>query len=255
MYYLPSVQDLTISLITVCFNAENTIEKCIRSVVDQCFKNIEYIVIDGGSTDRTVEVIKRYKSNIKILVSEPDAGIYDAMNKGIRLASGQIIGTLNADDYFADNSILSILAQEFIAESADIVYGDLDYVDEMGNIIRKWRSGLYKQGILEFGWMPPHPTFYCKRDLLMQSGLYRLDYGTAADYELMVRMIKLPGLKISYINKVIIKMKNGGISNKTISNRVKAMVYDLKAMRNNGISIPLFTLVLKPLRKVIQFFT
>jgi glycosyltransferase involved in cell wall biosynthesis len=249
------MSNLRISVITVCYNTVTTIEKCIASVVSQNFKDIEYIIVDGGSTDGTLEIINRYRAHVSILISEPDNGIYDAMNKGLKLATGQVAGTLNADDYFADNDILCILAKTFTEQKADIVYGDLDYVDGAGDIIRKWRSGIYKRGMLEFGWMPPHPTFYCKKDLLLRIGLYSLDYGTAADYALMLQIIKLPNLQISYINRVLVIMKIGGASNKSISNRVEALKNDLKAMRNNEISLPLITLVLKPLLKVLQFLT
>jgi len=248
------VQDIKISLITVTFNAESTIEKCIRSVIGQTHKNVEYIIIDGGSSDNTVQIINNSKNNIHHFLSEPDRGIYDAMNKGIKLATGDIVGMLNADDYFADNEVLAVIARSFNNNDVQIVYGDLDYVDETGKVLRKWRSGIYRQGFFNRGWMPPHPTFYCKRKLFYQFGFYSLEYGTAADYELMLRFMHLNRLNAFYLQKVIIKMKIGGISNKSLFNRVKGLLFDFRAMRNNGISMPLFTMLLKPLRKIPQFF-
>jgi glycosyltransferase involved in cell wall biosynthesis len=248
------VQDFRISLITVSFNAESTIERCINAVINQEFKNVEYIIVDGGSTDKTVEIIKRYYDYINIFVSEPDKGIYDAMNKGIKLAGGDIIGMLNADDFFTDDSVLSVINETFKQNDAQIIYGDLDYINHREEIVRKWRSGAYKPGIFNRGWMPPHPTFYCKRELFQQFGYYSLEYGTAADYELMLRYMHFFNVRAFYIKKVIIHMKIGGISNKSFSNRVKGLIFDLKAMRVNGISLPIITLLLKPLRKISQYF-
>jgi glycosyltransferase involved in cell wall biosynthesis len=248
------VQDFKISLITVAYNAENTISRCIESVVGQNLKNIEYIIIDGGSTDKTLGIINRYKNHVTVLVSEPDKGIYDAMNKGITLASGDIVGVLNADDFFADEEVLSAVSRAFTEQNVDILYADLDYVDNDDKVVRKWRSGGYKHGMFNRGWMPPHPTFYCKRNLFEQFGLYSLNYGTAADYELMLRYMHLKRIRAFYLKKVIIKMKIGGISNKSLSNRVKGLFFDLRAMRNNEILLPLVTLIFKPLRKIIQYF-
>jgi glycosyltransferase involved in cell wall biosynthesis len=248
------VQDLKISLITVTFNAESTITRCIESVIGQSFKNIEYIIVDGGSTDNTVQLINQYQDFINIFLSEPDKGIYDAMNKGIKLATGHVIGMLNADDFFSDTNVLSTVAAAFIQQNAAIIYGDLDYINAQDNIVRKWRSGQYKHNMFNWGWMPPHPTFYCKRHLFEEFGFYSLNYGTAADYELMLRFMYLNKVNAFYIKKVMIKMKIGGKSNKSILGRVKGLFFDLKAMRNNGLSFPVITLICKPLRKIRQYF-
>lgn len=246
--------DLKISLITVSFNAESTIECCIQSVLAQAFKNVEYIIIDGSSTDNTLQIIHKYKQHIQLLVSEPDKGIYDAMNKGIKMASGDIVGMLNADDAFAYNGALSDIALLFNKQNCDVVYADLDYIDRQGKVIRKWRSGEYTPGKFNWGWMPPHPTFYCKKELYQQFGLYSLKYGTAGDYELMLRFMHKNPINACYLNKVIINMKIGGISNKNFNNRVKGLLFDLTAMRNNGIKAPLFGLLFKPIRKISQYF-
>ncbi|MDB4919613.1 glycosyltransferase family 2 protein [Mucilaginibacter sp.] len=248
------MRDLKISLITVVHNAENTITSCIDSVIRQNFKNVEHIIIDGGSTDGTVQLIEKYRHYLSHFVSEPDKGIYDAMNKGIRLATGHIVGMLNADDFFADENVLSTVAAAFEKNNADILYGDLDYINKKGRAVRKWRSGEFKRRNFNFGWMPPHPTFYCKRDLFEKFGLYSLDYGTAADYELMVRFLYVNKLAVFYIKKVLVKMKLGGKSNKTYSNRIKGLLFDLKAMRDNHIKRPVIALIVKPIRKVNQYF-
>jgi glycosyltransferase involved in cell wall biosynthesis len=247
------MQNLKISLITVAFNAQNTIDRCILSVMRQKFNNIQYIVIDGGSTDNTIQIINKHKDKIDFFISEPDNGVYDAMNKGIAHATGDIIGMLNADDYFADDDVLNDIVVAFSENKVDIVFGDLDYVDHEGKIIRKWRSGKYKSGIFNWGWMPPHPTFYCRRKLFQDLGNYSLDYGSAADYELMLRFIHSNKTSVFYLNKVMVKMIIGGISNKNLSNRVQALQFDLKAMRNNNILFPLITVLIKPIRKIMQF--
>ena len=247
------MQDLKISLITVCYNAESTISRTIESVIAQNFENIELIIIDGGSTDNTVRCINQYKNHVSLFLSEPDKGIYDAMNKGINLASGDIIGTLNADDFFANNDVLKSVGDAFIQHDPEIVYGDLDYVNDEGRVIRKWRSKQYFYGMFNWGWMPPHPTFYCRRDLFEKHGSYSLELGSAADYELMLRFMHVYRLKAVYIDKVLVKMNIGGISNKNIGNRLKALFYDFKAMQNHDLSLPIVSLAFKPLRKITQY--
>ncbi|MDO3624975.1 glycosyltransferase family 2 protein [Mucilaginibacter sp. BT774] len=238
----------------MAYNAQNTIERCINSVLQQSLKNIQYIIVDGGSTDDTIKIIDKYSTNVDAFISEPDNGIYDAMNKGIALATGDVIGTINADDFFADNDVLYNIAKVFAEQDTAIIYGDLDYIDPNDKVIRKWRSGKYRKGIFNWGWMPPHPTFYCKRSLFEKLGGYKLDYGSAGDYELMLRFIHQNNINAYYLNKVLIKMVVGGISNKSLGNRVQAMRFDLKAMKNNSIFLPIVTILLKPLRKIAQFF-
>ena len=248
------MQEPRISIITVAFNAQNTIERCINSVLRQKFKKFEYIIIDGGSTDNTCKIISNYRNNIDVFISEPDNGIYDAMNKGIALATGDVVGTVNADDYYADDDVLNSIAKVFAGQDTSILYGDLDYVDQSDKIIRKWRSGTYSRGVFNWGWMPPHPTFYCKKILFDRLGAYKLDYGSAGDYELMLRFIHLNNNNAYYLNKVLIKMVIGGVSNKSLTNRVQAMRFDLKAMRDNNVRLPMVTILFKPLRKLAQFF-
>lgn len=244
---------MKISLITVTYNAAHTIERCIKSVVAQTYPNLEYIVIDGHSADHTAHIISKYKSSINKFISEPDNGIYDAMNKGIALATGDVIGMLNADDFFADEHVLADVAQAFEISTANIIYGDINFVNKQDKVIRKWRSGSYQHGDFNWGWMPPHPSFYAKRELFHQYGVYNPNYGTAADYELMIRFIHTHKINIYYINKVLVNMLIGGVSTKNINNRVKAWQNDFKAMQRNGLSFPLISIMLKPLRKITQY--
>ncbi|MGY4539747.1 glycosyltransferase involved in cell wall biosynthesis [Mucilaginibacter sp. UYNi724] len=248
------MHDLKISVITVSYNAQDTIEQSIRSVISQDYRNIEYIIIDGNSADGTVSIAKKYLKNIHVLLSEPDKGIYDAMNKGIALATGDVVGILNADDFFKDEHVLTVVAQAFENNKPDIVYGDLNYIKSDGSISRKWVSGEYKKGMFNYGWMPPHPTFYCKRELFEKFGSYGLEYGTAADYELMLRYIHRNLLSVYYVKQVLVEMSVGGVSNRSIKNRIKSLFFDMKAMYKNKIFFPPITLILKPLRKLRQFF-
>ncbi|MEO3404332.1 glycosyltransferase family 2 protein [Mucilaginibacter sp. CAU 1740] len=244
---------MKISLITIVYNAQDTISKCIESLIGQNYPDIEYIIIDGGSTDGTLQIINQYRSHIHILVSEPDKGIYDAMSKGISLATGEIVGTLNADDFFSQPDVLSSVAQAFLNNDTEIVYGNLDYVNPSGKIIRKWRSTQCGKKSFNWGFMPPHPTFYCKRYLFKKLGFYQLEYGSAGDYELMVRFMYKYKVKSFYLDKVMVNMRVGGVSNKSFANRVKAWKFDLNAMRKNGIKFPVLAIILKPLRKIFQF--
>ena len=248
------MKDFKISLITVSFNAQKSISRCIESVIGQTFKNFEYIIIDGASTDNTLNIVRSYTNNIAHLVSEPDKGIYDAINKGIRMATGDVVGVLHADDFFTDEHVLASIAEAFINNNIQALYADLDYINPEGGIIRKWRSGCYTKGKFNWGWMPPHPTFYCNKNLFNEYGFYSLEHGTAADYELMLRFIHRNKIEPFYLEKVTVKMKVGGASNKNFSSRVKGLYFDFKAMRRNGILLPVLTIALKPARKIIQYF-
>ncbi|MDB5155909.1 MAG: glycosyltransferase [Mucilaginibacter sp.] len=240
-------------MITVTRNAQKSLGRCINSVIEQNYNNIEYIIVDGTSTDDTLQIIRQNSQYITSFISEPDHGIYDAINKGISLATGDIIGILNSDDFFAYNDVMSDVAAAFEDPNVDIIYGDLDYIAPNGRIVRKWRSGAYIQGIFNKGWMPPHPTFYCRRELFERLGYYDLQYGTAADYELMLRFMHANKTNAYYLNKVMVKMMTGGVSNKNYLNRIKAWVFDFKAMRKNGVTFPLMCIIFKPLRKIFQY--
>jgi len=244
---------LKVSLITVVYNAANTLARCIDSVISQNHPDIEYIIIDGGSTDGTLQVIDQYRDFVNVVVSEPDKGIYDAMNKGIRRATGDIVGTLNADDALADNDVIVAVARLFELQNTDVVYGNLNVIGPQGNIIRRWVSRQCVRNSFNWGFMPPHPTFYCKRELFGKFGFYSLEFGSAADYELMLRFLYGHTVSSCFLNKVLVNMLAGGVSNSSLKNRIKAWKFDLKAMRHNHIKIPVLTVVLKPLRKLHQF--
>lgn len=245
--------NVKISLVTVCRNAELTLQRCIDSVKNQSYAHMEYIIIDGNSSDGTLRVIQENQEHIHIFRSEKDEGIYDAMNKGISLCTGDVIGMLNADDYLDNDQVMNEIAGSFMRHDADLLYADLDYVNAKGKVLRKWRSGPCQQHKFNWGWMPPHPTFYVKRKFFEQFGRYDLNYGTAADYELMLRFMYLHQAKAFYLNKVIVKMAMGGVSNQRFKNRLRAWKNDFRAMKANRIYSPVLGICLKPLRKIAQF--
>ena len=210
---------LKISIITVCFNSAETIEDSIRSVGRQKDIDVEHIVIDGASTDSTIDIIKRHKSIFRF-ISEPDKGIYDAMNKGIALATGDVIGTLNADDFYANENVLKEVAQIFMDSSIDACFGDLVYVNQenTNKIVRYWKSRDYIPGLFKAGWMPAHPTFFVRKSVYERLGGFDLDYKIAADFELLFRFIEQNNIKTKYLPKVLVKMRLGGTTNKNLSN-------------------------------------
>ncbi len=246
---------LKISVITITYNSAQTVEQTIQSVLNQSYKNVEYIVVDGESTDATLSIIEKYKNKISNIISEKDNGLYDALNKGIALATGDIIGILHSDDFFVDNNVLQHYANLFTTTNADAVYSDLYYVDKTNtnNITRKWKSGNYKPNSFLFGWMPPHPTFFVKRELYKKYGNFNLQLTTAADYELMLRFVHKHKIFLAYLPQYSIKMRIGGKSNITIKSRLNANMEDRKAWEINNLKPYFFTLFLKPLRKVLQF--
>lgn len=247
-------ENTRISIITVCFNAASTIAETIESIRRQSHSDIEYIVVDGGSTDGTLEIIEQNRDVVTKVLTGPDEGMYDAANKGIAAATGGIIGMLNADDYYADGDVLKDVALAILAGS-DAVYGDLHYVDRRNpdRIKRNWISGAYERRSFDYGWMPPHPTFFLRKSAYDAYGVFRLDFETAADYELMLRMLYKHSLKACYINRVLVKMRVGGVSNSSISNRIRANKDDRKAWKINGLQAAWYTLYLKPLSKLMQF--
>ena len=187
-----------ISIITVCFNSVATIEDTIRSVLAQDHSNIEYIVIDGGSTDGTVEIITQYAASIDHFVTEPDKGIYDAMNKGVSLATGDLVGVLNSDDFYAQADAVSTIAKSLEAHDADVVFGDLVFVSpaDPTRIVRAYNAGAFRPWKLRFGWMPPHPSTFIRRNLFKEFGAYSLNFSTGADYEMFVRLLLRHRVKI-----------------------------------------------------------
>jgi len=247
---------MKISIITVCFNSVSFIQNAILSVASQNYRKTEHILIDGGSTDGTLAIIDRYRSGLAHVITESDNGIYDAMNKGIALASGDIIGILNADDYYAHNNVIALVAAVFEEGRTDACYGDLEYVDTFNptKVSRYWRSGDYRVERFYHGWMPPHPTFFVRRTLYERYGSFNLALGTSADYELMLRFLLKHGAQAVYIPDVLVKMRTGGVSNASFRNRLRANRMDRLAWRINGLLPRPWTMYMKPLTKLGQFF-
>ena len=247
---------LKVSIITITYNSETTLEDTLKSVLNQTYKNIEYIIVDGKSTDSTLSIIDAYKNNITKVVSEKDHGLYDALNKGIAMATGDVVGILHSDDFYTSNTVIEKIVQTLSENDSDAVYADLYYVDKNNtdNVFRKWKSGHYKHGMFLSGWMPPHPTFFAKRTCYQNFGSFNLNLVSAADYELMLRFIHKHKIKLAYLPEFIIKMRVGGKSNVSLKNRIRANNEDRKAWKINGLKPHFYTLYAKPLRKIIQLF-
>jgi len=247
---------LKVSIITITYNSEATLADTLESVVNQSYKNIEYIIVDGGSTDRTLSVIESYKNKIARVISEKDNGLYDALNKGIAMATGDLIGILHSDDFYTTNTVIENIVKTITEQNADAAYADLYYVDKHDTdiIFRKWKSGHYKHGMFRNGWMPPHPTFFAKRSCYEVFGSFNLSLVSAADYELMLRFIHRHRIKLVYLPEFIIKMRVGGKSNVSLKNRIRANNEDRKAWKINGLKPHLLTLYMNPLRKIVQLF-
>lgn len=245
---------MKISIITATYNSAATVADTIESVANQTYNNIEHLIIDGLSKDNTLDVVKNSK-HIGPVFSEKDKGIYDAMNKGILKASGDVIGILNSDDFYASNDIIEQVVHLFATTNCDLLYGDLYFIDQndTSKVKRKWISGNYKLKDFLYGWMPPHPTFFVRKEVYEKYGMFNMELGSAADYELMLRFMFKHKLKTSYLNKVMVLFRVGGASTKNLNNRVKANMNDRRAWTVNELRPKWFTLHLKPLRKIKQF--
>jgi glycosyltransferase involved in cell wall biosynthesis len=245
---------MTFSIITATFNSSATVRDTLESVASQDYKAVEHIIIDGLSKDQTLSIVKEFE-HVSAIFSEGDKGIYDAMNKGINKCGGDIVGILNSDDFYFDNHVLSRVAEVFERTGCDAVYGDLIYIDQVNTskVIRYWKSGSYRPGSFKWGWMPPHPTFFVKRELYEKWGSFNLQLKTSADYELMLRLIHKYKIKLEYIPSVLVKMRMGGVSNISLSNRLRANKEDKLAWAINNLRPFWFTLYLKPLKKITQF--
>lgn len=246
----------SISLITAVYNRQKTIQSTIDSVASQSEPDIEYVVVDGMSSDGTDLVVARNNSKISRSIREHDSGIYDALNKGIQASTGDIVGFLHADDLLASPNAVSIIKNKFTSGDFDAVYADLVYVNSIdtNKIVRYWKSGEYDVRKFRRGWMPPHPTVYVRREIYDQFGMYRTDHGSAADYECIIRIMVKHKIRVGYVPDVTVKMRLGGASNESILNRITANRSDQHAWTVNGLKPPIFLRLSKPLRKLPQYW-
>ena len=248
---------MKISIITPCYNAAETIEDTLKSIIHQTYTDYEVIIVDGGSADSTVQLAEKYQELVKgkiTLISEPDDGIFDAMNKGIKMASGDIISLLNADDEYASDDILKIINDSFEQNSVDGVYGDLVYVNRKNTnkVIRYWKAGVFKRRKLYFGWTAPHLSLFLKKDVYEKYGYFDKSFKIAADYDIMLRFIAVHRIRLFYISKVLVKMKIGGVSNHGIKNLIRKSREDIRALRKNHFG-SCFVVFFKIIRKLKQY--
>jgi glycosyltransferase involved in cell wall biosynthesis len=248
---------MKISLLTVSFNSASTIKDTIESICSQDYKNIEYIIVDGNSTDRTIEIIKSYDSFISKWISEPDKGIYDAMNKAIQMATGDVVGILNSDDFYFNNQIVSQIANAFSDESIDTVFGDLVFIDpnNLDKVVRKYSSAKWYPSKFARGFMPAHPTVFIRRKYYEQFGLFKTDYKIAADYELLIRFLYVHKLKYKYLPITMVKMRRGGVSSRNWKSNLILNDEIIRACTENGIKTNVFKVYPKYFTKLFELFT
>ena len=248
---------MLVSIITATYNSAATIEDCMASVLGQDYPHIEYLIMDGASTDSTLDIVEKAAAKdarIKVY-SAPDYGVYDALNKGIAIAKGDVVGVLHSDDLFANSQIITAVVDALKRTNIDGVYGDLEYVTktDISKVIRYWKSCNYNSKFLLRGWMPPHPTLFLRTSVYTSHGIYNTAYNIAADYDYILRLFKDKDLVFEYLPMVITKMRIGGISNKNLKSIVLKTKEDYKIITQNNFSKPLYTLLFKNLRKLKQF--
>ncbi|MBL0313365.1 MAG: glycosyltransferase [Holophagaceae bacterium] len=249
---------MKISIITTVYNHPRVIE-ALDSVLAQRLDpgdELELVVIDGGSTDGTLSRLEGYRSRVAVFLSEKDSGIYDGMNKGIERASGDIIGILNSDDLYEDDHALATVLEIFHSSDAQVVYGDLVYVreDDPSKVVRYWKSSPYEDGLFERGWMPPHPSFFVRRQVYEQHGCFDLAFQLASDLDLMIRFLVKARMRFQYVPKVLVRMRLGGASNKSVRNIIKGNLEGYRACKKNGLKVSLLFFVHKIISRIPQFF-
>lgn len=245
-----------VSIITVTYNSEKYLEQCILSVLSQNYPSIEYIIIDGNSNDGTKDIIRKYESRIARWISEPDAGMFDALNKGMAISTGDIIGMLHSDDIFGSFDVISTVVKAFDEKKVDSLYGDLVFVypDDTDRLYRLWNGKPYDRNLFKKGWMPAHTTFFFRKELIGKYGNYITHYYSSSDYELMLRYLYKNRVSSYYLPRLIVKMRKGGLSNNSLYRRLRANRRDYLAMKANGIPMPFIISILKPLSKLHQYF-
>ncbi|WP_310557768.1 glycosyltransferase family 2 protein [Flavobacterium sp.] len=247
---------MKISIITVVYNNEATIQQAMESVLNQTYSDIEYVIIDGNSMDKTVSIIETYKNRLGYFISERDQGLYDAMNKGIQAATGDVIGILNSDDLYQDSTVIADIVNQFnLDPDLEIVYGNLVYVkkDAVNQVVRNWKSKDYYSKFFDDGNVPPHPSLFLKREVYQKVGLFDLEFKLAADYEFMFRVFKKHHFKSKYINRLIVKMRLGGETNKSIRNIINQNKEIMQAWKQNGLNPPLKLMPLRISKRLGQF--
>jgi len=247
---------LRVSIITVSYNNVGTIADTINSVLSQSYANIEYIIIDGASSDGTTELVTSFGQRISKFISAPDTGMYDALNKGIGLATGDIVGILNSDDFFHDNNVIEKVVSAFDESDIDAVFGDVQFVDPVktSKIVRYYSSKKFNSSRFRFGYMPAHPSFYVRRELFEKIGYYKTDYKIAADFELVIRFLFINKVKYKYLEMPFISMRMGGLSNKTISSNYILNKEIARACKENGIKTNFIFIYSKYFTKIFEFF-
>jgi glycosyltransferase involved in cell wall biosynthesis len=245
---------MKISIITATYNSEAHIADCVRSVNSQTYDNIEHIIIDGASKDNTVKIIEETPNRVAKIVSEPDKGIYDAMNKGISLATGDVVGILNSDDFFTSDDVIEKVVDTFNNNDIDALYGDVHFVDpnDLNKCVRYYSSAIFKPSFFRFGFMPAHPSFYMKRECYEKHGLYALDYKISSDFDLLVRYILKEKINCKYLKKDFVTMRTGGVSTENFNSRVTLNREIVKACKKYGIKTNMFLLSLKYLYKIFE---
>lgn len=249
---------MKVTIVTATYNSAKTLEDTIRSVLRQTYSDIEYVVVDGDSTDGTQELLRRYEPMFRgkmKWISEKDSGIYDAMNKGIGIATGDVVGTLNSDDYFTSEEVVSTLAREFADSSLDAVYGDIHFVHDGApdKCVRYYSSKRFRPRWLRFGFMPAHPSFYCRREVFDRAGLYKTDYAIGSDYEMMVRLFMLHHIKAKYLPMDFVTMRTGGASTRNVHSRLQLIKDDVRGCRENGVYTNSLMISTKFLYKIFEF--
>ncbi len=247
---------MKVTIITVCYNSEATIEETIQSVLQQTHKNIEYIIIDGKSTDNTINIINKYASQISLVVSQKDEGIYDAMNKGIFFASGDIVGILNSDDVYFDSEIIEKIVTTFTTKKVDCVYGNIHFFRKnTANIVRIWRTKPISKYYFELGNIPPHPSLFVLKSVYNTIGGYNTSFKIGADHEFIIRLLKKNEYKSYHINEIIIKMRVGGVSTSGIKSILISTKEIKKAWNLNGFNYPVWLYILRPIKKISELIT
>ncbi len=245
---------MKLTIITATFNSAANIAQCLQSVNSQTYADIEHIIVDGASTDETLEIIKTTPNRVTEIISEPDKGIYDALNKGIQKATGDVIGFLHSDDRLASTAILQIIAETFQKTAADGIYGNLVFVNSDDKVVRTWISEPFDKNEVRFGWMPPHPTLYLKKEIYKKKGMFDTGFSIAGDYEFMLRVMQEPRFRLEYIPEVITRMGVGGASTGNWRQLIRKSMEDMQALTKNGFKFPVLVIIAKIGRKIPQLF-